>query len=125
MPRVALGRTIDGGAFLLERRPMPHGGQHLAPVLPTLSVGGRRRGESLREETGELIQNTPQTVSLEVARECIRVKAGRIAEPCPFRPPAATQKRNAWLSRESDLTGRVLAALCLNALKDPLAFPHK
>ena len=59
MPRVAGGHPIDGGAFLLERRPMPHGGQHLAPLLPILGVGVSRCGELLREVAGELIQNTP------------------------------------------------------------------
>ena len=61
---------------------MPHGGQHLAPMLPLQGVGGVWCSELLREVAGELIQNTPKTVSLEVARECIRVKAGRLAEPC-------------------------------------------
>ena len=38
---------------------MPHGGQHLAPMLPLQGVGGVRCGELLREVVGELIQNTP------------------------------------------------------------------
>ena len=54
---------------------MPHRGQPLVPISPAILV---RRGGGLREVIGELIQKSSQTVVVEVAREVIRVKTGRV-----------------------------------------------